>query len=403
MTRNLHLLIVACLLAVQVASAQEKPPPEAWQPKEEPPKEETPKADPPKEDPPGETVPAKERAMAKAKQAAELAQNGQYADAASIFQESLNIHPMTDVYFNLAYCHEQIGDWKGCVSNYEKYLQQYRKEHSGADPAEIISIKRSIEKCRETAQPPISIASTPPGAQVGLGAADQIIGTTPVTKKLAPGTYKLFLTKEGYQSVETKIVVQAKQEGNFHFDLQQIVNAGKVEVRVNVRDATIYIDGKPYGISPYMETPVLPIGKHQIVIKKERYSSVNTTFEVTHGAVTKLDFNLFLQDPPPSWRSYIGWASVSIGLVTVAGGVVASRFAEQEFNDTDDYAQFELLQNIGYGLGGGLLGLGTILLIWEAASDSVDTDDLIDQSAAPYNFSVTPTEGGVFMQGGVRF
>ncbi|MFT7624203.1 MAG: hypothetical protein ACI9WU_003390 [Myxococcota bacterium] len=377
-----RLIVAFCVSLPLALGAQEAPP----------------ATDPPAADPPsGMTLTPKDRATGLARAGAKLAQQGQYAEAASKFQQSILVFPMTDVYYNLAYCYEQVGNWKGCVDHYQTYLTRYAKENDGADPAEGVSIKRSIEKCRETAQPPITIESRPAGARVALGTPDRMIGTTPLTQKLEPGSYKLFISKEGFKSVETQIVVQPKQEGRFLFELQRIVNSGTVRVTVNVREATIYIDGKNYGLSPYKETPELPVGSHQLVVRKERYDSVNTSFVVRQGETSDLSYEMVLTDPEPSWRSYLGWTSVSLGLIGVAGGVVASRFAEDEFNDTKAFEDLELIQNVGYGAGGGLVGVGVVLLIWEAFSDDVDSDDLIP------NVSVSPTRGGAFVSGGVQF
>jgi hypothetical protein len=372
-----------------------------------PPEAQPPGTQPPAEQPPGTTPPPPERAKTLAQEGAKLAGAGQYKEACSKFQQSILVHPMTDVYFNLGYCYEQVGNWKGCVENYQQYIDRFKKSHDGAEPPDIIGVKRSIEKCTEIAQPPISISSTPVGAQVAIGEATKVIGATPLTQKFKPGTYKVFISKEGFTTVEREIVVQPKQAGKFHFDLRKEVKSGRVRIRVNVRDATIYIDGKNYGLSPYRETPELPLGSHQVVVKKDRYTTVNRTFEIVDGSETVLDYDLVLVDPPSSWRSYLGWASVSIGAVAIAGGVVAFQFAEQEFSDTDDFKQLELLQNVGYGVGGGLMGVGISLLIWEAFADSVDSNDLItDEEQAvltPAGFGITPVDGGVFMQGAVKF
>ena len=345
----------------------------------------------------------KTKATELAKQGAELARNGQYAEAASKFQESINVFPMVDVYYNLAYSYEQLGQWEGCVQNYTKYIEVYKAEHSSADPPEIISVRRSIDKCTETVQPPITITTEPPGAQVALGAKDKILGATPLTQKLPPGTYQIFITKQDFTTVEAQIVVRKNEAGKFHFDLAKLTNTGKVRIVVNVKEATIYIDGKNYGISPYLETPELDAGAHQIVIKKERYGSINQPFEIQKDKTTELRYEIFIIDPPPSWRSYLGWAGVSIGVVCIAGGIVAYKFADDVFNDSPEYDQRVLLQNIGYGVGGGLLGIGTALLIWEAFSDSVDKADLIDVGALPLDLGVTPTRDGVFFNGTVRF
>ncbi len=372
--------------------------------------------DPPTTPPPGDkppeglTLSPKDRATALAKEGSEYARNGQYAEAASKFQQSVLVFPMTDVYYNLAYVYEQLGEWKGCVDNYGTYLERFKAEHDGADPPEVAAVKRSIEKCRETAQPPVSVSSTPDGARVALNDRDRVVGTTPFEMKLDPGTYTLFLLKDGFQPVETKIVVEPKQPGKFHFELRPIVNTGKVRINVNVRDANIFIDGKNVGISPYLETPELEVGRHQIVVKKEDYTSVNQTFEIAKGETRDLDLALFLSNPPPSWRSYLGWTGIALGAVSIAGGVVSYYFADLEFNDTEDFELLSTLQTVGYSVGGSLLGIGIGLVVWEGVMDRVNDDDLIQADGsvpeAPRVMplaNIQPLDEGFFISGGVRF
>ena len=359
--------------------------------------------------PPGDTPPSKEEATARrlAQEGSDFAKKGQWREAAVRFEASLQLFPILDVYYNLAYVYENLGDWKGCVDNYTRYLEAYRKKNQ-RDPAEVLSIQRSIDKCKETAQPPVTITTNPIGATVSLGTKAKVIGTTPVTIKLDPGTHKIFVEKEGYKPVVTEIKVLAKQEQKYQFDLQRVLKVGKVRVWVNVRDATLYIDGKNYGITPYTATPELEAGSHQIVIKKDEYTTVNATFDIVANKTTDLKYKIYLKKPPPSWRSYVGWASVSIGVVSIAGGIVAFKFADEKFNDTDDFKQLKLLQDLGYGLGGSLLGVGVALLIWEALTDRVRPDDELRATRAPsrpslLGFGVTPTDGGVYMTGQMRF
>ena len=404
MTSRLLLLVTMALVPASLGLA--KPPKEAPPPpaQTEPPKAETPPAEPPG----GLTLTPKDRATALAKEGAEFARNAHYAEAASKFQQSVLVFPMTDVFYNLAYTHEQLGDWKGCVDNYTAYLAGFRGEHDRADPPEIAAVNRSIEKCRETAQPPISITSSPEGAQVALASRDRVVGTTPFEMKLDPGSYTIFVLKDGFTPVETKVVVQPKQPGKFHFDLRPVVNSGKVRIKANIRDAMIFIDGKNYGITPFEDTPELEVGRHQVVVKRDDYTSVNRTFEITKGQTTELDVDMFLTNPPPSWRSYLGWTSISLGALAIGGGAVAFVFAEDEFNDTDDFEQLELFQNLGYYLGGSLFAVGLGLVIWEAAIDRVNDDDLIQAGIVPAPsimpiVGIAPTDDGFFMSGGVRF
>lgn len=406
---NVRVQVLCVLIALTSSVAFAKPPKTPPAKQEPPPAQPVPPAEPPKaEEPPGLTLSPKDRATALAKEGAEFARTGQYAEAASKFQQSVLVFPMTDVYFNLAYVNEQVGDWKGCTDNYSTYLERFKKEHDGADPPEVASVKRSIEKCKETAQPPITITSSPDGAQVAISTRDRIAGTTPFEMKLDPGTYTVYVLKDGFMPVETKVVVEPKQPGKFHFELRPVVNTGKVRINVNVKDAMIFIDGKNYGITPYLETPELSVGRHQIVIKRDLYTSVNRTFEVAKGQTLEVTADLFLSNPPPSWRDYLGYTCISLGTAGIGTGVVGFFLADREFNDTDSFKNFELMQNVGYYLGGSLVAVGLGLVIWEAVIDRVNDEDLIEASLdAPPSFipivGIAPTDNGVFFSGGLRF
>ncbi len=354
--------------------------------------------------PAGEDLSPQERAEKLALDGKKLLENGQYLEAAAKFRESLKLHPITAVYYNLAYSHDHLGEWQKCVTNYKLYIEAYKKEHNGTDPPDIISVNRSIEKCKVIAQPPISITSTPEGAQVARTEKHNIIGTTPLTLKLDPGKYIVFLSKAGYVPKKAQIHVLPKQPQKFHFDLAKVIKTGTITITVNVRDATIYIDGKNVGITPYQQTLKREIGTHQIVVKKERYTSINQTFVVKESLKKDLNFKLFLIDPTPSWRSYLGWTGVTIGVVSIAGGIIAYRLAEEEFSDTELFKDLQLYQNLGYSIGGSMLSIGISLLIWEAVRDAVDSDDLVRESAGlPFHIGFVPAAGGGHFYGTVRF
>ncbi|MGH2426140.1 MAG: PEGA domain-containing protein [bacterium] len=67
------------------------------------------------------------------------------------------------------------------------------------------------------ASQPLTVKSTPPGAIVQLNARQ--VGKTPVTLKLAPGTYKLTISRSGYAPVTRTITVRAGKAASLNVTL----------------------------------------------------------------------------------------------------------------------------------------------------------------------------------------
>ena len=116
--------------------------------------------------------------------------------------------------------------------------------------------------------------------------------------------------------------------------------------------------------------------------------------------------NLFLVDPPATWKEPLGWTSFSLGLVLLAGGVTGHFFAKDEFQGSKTFEEYELYQNLGYGIGGGLIGLGLLFIIWEAADAAhIKPEDAV--ADGPVEPTIRPlvhaTQGGGVVGAGVQF
>ena len=62
-------------------------------------------------------------------------------------------------------------------------------------------------------------------------------------------------------------------------------------------------------------------------------------------------------DSASSWRTNLGVASTIVGALAIGGGVVAMVFANDEYNDTEDFETLAGLERLGYGVGGGLMAV----------------------------------------------
>jgi hypothetical protein len=212
---------------------------------------------------------------------------------------------------------------------------------------------------------------------------ERVIGQTPHTVNLAEGTYSLRLVLDGYEPFAAPFQVQRQGDLTLSFPLARLQNIGQLRVLANVRGARIFLDGKPFGIAPYEETVDVEAGKHQVIVERDGYTTFNEQVAVGTGEQVDVSATIYLKDTPASWRSYVGWPTAVIGLLGIGAGITFWQLADQEFTGTPTFEDYQLYQNLGYGIGGSLLAVGTGLIIWEytrtdAGEDTIDVAPVFD-------------------------
>lgn len=151
----------------------------------------------------------------------------------------------------------------------------------------------------------IRIVSNPAGAGVYINGSSY--GNTPlVLNNQKPGAYSIRLEKEGFDPVSTKVNLPAG--GNTEVNLKMDSNTGGVDIITQPAGITVYLDGKPVGISEKdpaspglskkMEIRNLSMGEHQLSIAHKRGKPQKKTipFQVEKGEIVRLE-NVFLWIP----------------------------------------------------------------------------------------------------------
>ncbi|PIE17181.1 MAG: hypothetical protein CSA66_06410 [Proteobacteria bacterium] len=311
-----------------------------------------------------------------------LFQQGLYAAAIENFQKAHEIIPHEVNLYNIARAYEQLNDPRGCIDGYQAYVAFFKAKH-GNDPDDVSDVRRRIKGCKLALKPEVTIGSDPEGAKVFVNDHAALLGQTPFKTTLDPGTYKLFLDLEGHAPFSVDFEVRAGEPLKLFFKLEKLERVGRVSVRSNIRNAQIFIDGRNIGLTPYDEAITLTEGQHQVTVRKEDYLPWNKELTVEAKRDYTVVTELFLRDPPMTWKGYLGWASLVLGAGGVTFGYIASTQADTYFQGTDDFEQWEMLQHVGYGAGGGLMGVGALLLIFEALdTEAVRSEDAIDAAAA---------------------
>jgi len=308
-----------------------------------------------------------------------------YEEAITLFRLADRFYPSPVIDYNIAKAYERLSRYEDAIAAYESYLSRYQKER-GVEPPDSLDVKKTLAFLKQLARkevPEVTIDSDPPGANVHINDRGTIVGQTPFVSRLEKGSYEITLTIDGYRDLTKIVEVTAEAPARFLFRLDKIQTVGTLDVAVTVKDARIHVDGKVVGLSPLPPLVNTEFGERQIVVEKEGYGSFRAMANVRANETTRVLVDLSLEDKPSSFRSYLGWPLVVTGVLGMGAGITFWQLADREWNTTQTFRDYRLYQNLGYGLGGGLIAAGFGLLIWEWTRDAVDEDDLLpaDKSA----------------------
>ena len=374
--------------ADDTAPAPETQPDPAPAPETQPDPAPSPEAQPePAPEPEPEPVEdAKTQAESFAREGAALFGKELYNSALEMFLKAYGLHDKTAYAYNIALLYERLGDSQNCVDWYGRYLDRFAADNDGRAPDDVVDVRNSIAKCQLGARVEVSIDSEPPGASVRIDGAKSIVGQTPLTIRQDPGTYKVQLDLSGHQPLDRTVEIRPGEAVRLLFKLERIERSGTIRIKANIRNATIFIDGRNIGLTPYKEDIRVEEGVHQVTVSKDEYIPHAQELQVAANEHVLVETELYLRDPPSTWKGYVGWTSIGLGAALGIGGFFAGQQANNFFVGTKDYELWERLQFVGYYGGGSLVGLGLLLVILEAVDDNSvkDADDL-DEDEAYYD------------------
>jgi len=346
----------------------------------------------------------KDQARAMAAQGQALYDEGKYVEAAGAFEKAQTLFAHPSNLFNAAKAWEKAAEYEKAGATYKAYLDLYKAQNYGADAPDAADVARTIEVLKEKAflaLPEVTIDSDPTGAEIYVNDPVKVLGTTPYQTHLPAGTHKVFLQKKGYQGFEREFVVRSRDALRLNFALEKIKNDGFVRVKTNIRKARIYIDGKVVAVSPFTEPLPVEAGVHQVVVEKEDYTQESQAVTIRAGTVTDVTLDLKLANKSFSWRGGLGITSLILGGGSIGAAYWLQTMANKEWNTSDDFKTYRKWSYVGYGVGGGLLAIGTALIIWEAARSEVRSADLVKDDRIPIPVAGPAPVGQGFVLGAV--
>jgi tetratricopeptide (TPR) repeat protein len=81
---------------------------------------------------------------------------GHYRDALGMFEQAKAIRPLPAFDFNIAKCHEQLGELAAAIAAYERY--------AATQPGDVDEVRARVADLRARMPPPPAVASPPPVA-----------------------------------------------------------------------------------------------------------------------------------------------------------------------------------------------------------------------------------------------
>ncbi|MGC6416295.1 MAG: PEGA domain-containing protein [Bradymonadia bacterium] len=298
--------------------------------------------------------------------------NGAYEQAIRKFEEAYRISGENDILYDLALTFQIVRNWERCIGLLGRFL-----ENAPASPKKdrAFNILQSCRARGEVSQTLI-LKSRPSGAAVYLDNRKTAMkGQTPLTLKVAPGVKRIWFEIDGYEPAIRDVEISRDQPLTLFVTLKERVEKGWLFVDSDIRDSQIYLDGSPLQLTPMLRPVPVMAGRHQVQLRRQGFEPVEKYVTVERFQLTRVDAAMGQLGTTSSWRSSLGWTSLSLGLVSFAVGGVASYYADQEYNDTPTFDNLKQYEGLGYGVGASLALSGLALIIWDLLRDNVKEAD----------------------------
>jgi hypothetical protein len=148
---------------------------------------------------------------------------GDYSKALDNFKKAYELIPTPHAQFWIGMSLAQLNRGDEAVKELEALLANPDASKIGDD--KIAEAKKKLDELKSKMVGEVSIATTPPGAQVTVDGQPQM-GESPMTLKLTPGRHKISVAASGYESKEMEIEIKAGDKLDQKIELAEKAAAG---------------------------------------------------------------------------------------------------------------------------------------------------------------------------------
>ena len=150
------------------------------------------------------------------------------------------------------------------------------------------SIEQQITASLTPAWAPVTLTSTPPGANVSID--DEVIGQTPVTSDIPAGSHLVTIDRPGYKTWRSDLSVQA----NVPMELPNVrleKADGTISVSSKPTGASVTVAGKYYGVTP-IKLKLRPGSSYKVALSKAGFKPSSRNIDVRSNQGQSISLNL---------------------------------------------------------------------------------------------------------------
>ena len=153
------------------------------------------------------------------------------------------------------------------------------------------SVNDSLSATEAVPRCTLEVTTTP--AEVTVMLDDTVRGLSPLQiNSLDTGKYTLILKKAGYY--QKKVVITLSVPGKTVLPIK-LLAPGRLEIITEPAGATIMVNGKDKGVTPYIDSLLKP-ASYRIELLKEHYTAIHDTVMVAESETTTVTDTLLFTD-----------------------------------------------------------------------------------------------------------
>jgi len=224
---------------------------------------------------------------------------GEFPAALDLFKQAFALYPSERYLFNAAKACVRLADSEGAIYFYERYLtfNPTAKDRQAVE-SEVSSLK---EMMRGNGLAEVRAVSNPPQAALRVLPERQTqVVETPGSLFLAPGSYTLVFTLQGFRPKEVVVELTAGGAPLVAVEgvLERLAPTGTLEVRCAVPGARVQVAGTYVGQTPLAPQELAP-GEYVVSVSKLGHKSWNGLATVASEKRTVADAVLVPEDEAP--------------------------------------------------------------------------------------------------------
>lgn len=228
---------------------------------------------------------SEEEARERFQQGREYFEDGDYLEAAAIFEEVYEVLGAVALLYNTGQAYYRADR----LAEAEEFFQTYLQEASSPpNEDEVVDLIIDIQEQRAAREATVVIESTPEGVQVFVDDGDDPYCTAPCEFTIDPGEYTLRAEAEGFQPLQKAMTLDVRDSQEFNLELDPVTRYGSLRIHTGEGSATARIDGQTYRL-PHVDPIELAEGHYDIHLDVDGH-------ELTHSLDIAADdtANLFI-------------------------------------------------------------------------------------------------------------